>query len=33
LPAPPAPLAFPTDALILAELRAGKAALVPASVF
>jgi len=33
MPAPPEPLAFPTDALVLAELRAGKAALVPDSVF
>jgi ADP-ribose pyrophosphatase YjhB (NUDIX family) len=33
LQAPPEPLAFPTDALVLAELRAGKAALVPDSVF
>lgn len=33
LQAPPELLAFPTDALVLAELRAGKAALVPDSVF
>ncbi len=33
LQAPPEPLAFPTDALVLAELRAGKAALVPDSIF
>jgi 8-oxo-dGTP diphosphatase len=32
LDAPPAPLAFPTDALVLAELRAGKAGLIPDSV-
>ncbi len=31
LEAPPAPLAFPTDALVLAELRAGKLALIPDS--
>jgi 8-oxo-dGTP diphosphatase len=30
---PPEPLAFPTDALVLAELKAGKAALIPDSVF
>jgi 8-oxo-dGTP diphosphatase len=30
---PPEPLAFPTDALVLAELKAGKAALIPGSVF
>ena len=29
---PPGPLAFPTDALVVAELRAGKADLVPDSV-
>jgi len=28
---PPQPLAFPTDALVLAELRAGKAVIVPES--
>jgi 8-oxo-dGTP diphosphatase len=33
LAAPPALLAFPTDAVVLAELRAGKAAMVPDSVF
>jgi len=32
LEAPPQPLAFPTDELVLAELRAGKVELVPASV-
>ena len=32
LTAPPRPLAFPTDALVLAELRAGKAGLIPDSV-
>ncbi len=32
LTAPPQPLAFPTDALVLAELRAGKAGLIPDSV-
>jgi ADP-ribose pyrophosphatase YjhB (NUDIX family) len=31
LPSPPAPLAFPTDELVLAELQAGKLALVPDS--
>jgi ADP-ribose pyrophosphatase YjhB (NUDIX family) len=30
---PPQPLAFPTDALVLAELREGKVELVPDSVF
>ncbi len=30
---PPQPLAFPTDALVVEELRAGKAGLVPDSVF
>ena len=30
---PPSPLAFPTDALVLAELKAGKIAAVPDSVF
>jgi 8-oxo-dGTP diphosphatase len=30
---PPQPLAFPTDALVLTELQAGKAALVPDAVF
>ncbi len=29
LDAPPAPLAFPTDALVLAELKQGKARLIP----
>ncbi|MHB8067725.1 MAG: NUDIX domain-containing protein [Desulfobaccales bacterium] len=29
LDAPPAPLAFPTDALVLAELKKGKARLIP----
>ncbi len=29
LDAPPAPLAFPTDSLVLAELRQGKARLIP----
>lgn len=33
LAAPPQPLAFPTDRLVLAELRAGKLDLVPDSVF
>ena len=33
LEAPPRPLAFPTDAVVLAELKAGKAASVPDSVF
>ena len=33
LTAPPQPLAFPTDALVLAELRAGRAGLIPNSVF
>jgi 8-oxo-dGTP diphosphatase len=33
LDAPPALLAFPTDALVLAELKAGKVALIPDSVF
>jgi 8-oxo-dGTP diphosphatase len=32
LAAPPRPLAFPTDALVVAELRAGKGDLVPDSV-
>jgi 8-oxo-dGTP diphosphatase len=32
LAAPPRPLAFPTDALVLAELIAGKAELIPDSV-
>jgi ADP-ribose pyrophosphatase YjhB (NUDIX family) len=32
LTAPPSPLAFPTDELVLAELRAGKARLIPDSV-
>jgi 8-oxo-dGTP diphosphatase len=32
LDAPPAPLAFPTDAVVLSELRAGKIAAVPDSV-
>jgi 8-oxo-dGTP diphosphatase len=32
LAAPPQPLAFPTDLLVLEELRAGKARLVPDSV-
>jgi len=32
LDAPPSPLAFPTDELVLAELRAGKARLIPDSV-
>ncbi len=31
LAAPPQPLAFPTDALVVAELRQGKAALIPDS--
>jgi ADP-ribose pyrophosphatase YjhB (NUDIX family) len=31
LEAPPAPLAFPTDALVLAALKAGKLALIPES--
>ena len=30
---PPQPMAFPTDALVLGELRAGKAGLIPDSVF
>jgi 8-oxo-dGTP diphosphatase len=33
LAAPPRPLAFPTDELVLAELREGKLKLVPNSVF
>jgi len=33
LTAPPEPLAFPTDALVLAGLQAGKMALIPDSVF
>ncbi len=33
LNAPPRPLAFPTDELVLAALQAGKLELVPASVF
>ena len=33
LTAPPQPLAFPTDLLVLEELRAGKAGLIPESVF
>ena len=33
LTAPPQPLAFPTDALVVEELRAGKAGLIPDSVF
>jgi 8-oxo-dGTP diphosphatase len=33
LAAPPEPLAFPTDALVVEELRAGKAGLIPESVF
>ena len=33
LEAPPQPLAFPTDLLVLEELRAGKAGLIPDSVF
>jgi len=33
LTAPPSPLAFPTDALVAEELRAGKAGLIPESVF
>ncbi|MCL4500898.1 MAG: NUDIX domain-containing protein [Deltaproteobacteria bacterium] len=33
LNSPPEPLAFPTDELVLVKLRAGKAALVPESVF
>jgi 8-oxo-dGTP diphosphatase len=32
LDAPPSPLAFPTDAVVLSELRAGKIAAVPESV-
>ncbi len=32
LDAPPAPLAFPTDALVLAELREGKLDLIPDAV-
>lgn len=32
LTAPPAPLAFPTDELVLAELRAGKVGLIPESL-
>jgi 8-oxo-dGTP diphosphatase len=32
LTAPPQPLAFPTDALVLAELRQGKVRLIPDSV-
>jgi 8-oxo-dGTP diphosphatase len=32
LEAPPSPLAFPTDELVLAELRAGKVELIPDSV-
>jgi 8-oxo-dGTP diphosphatase len=31
LSSPPAPLAFPTDAVVLAELREGKMALIPES--
>jgi 8-oxo-dGTP diphosphatase len=31
LSAPPTPLAFPTDALVLAELKAGRAGLIPDS--
>jgi 8-oxo-dGTP diphosphatase len=30
---PPEPLAFPTDALVLAELKAGKVAMIPDSSF
>jgi hypothetical protein len=33
LAAPPQPLAFPTDALVVEELKAGKAGLIPDSVF
>jgi 8-oxo-dGTP diphosphatase len=33
LTAPPQPLAFPTDALVVAELRGGKAGLIPDSIF
>jgi 8-oxo-dGTP diphosphatase len=33
LAAPPQPLAFPTDLIVLEELRAGKAGLIPESVF
>ena len=33
LTAPPQPLAFPTDALVVAELREGKAGLIPDSIF
>ena len=33
LAAPPQPLAFPTELLVLEELRAGKARLIPNSVF
>jgi ADP-ribose pyrophosphatase YjhB (NUDIX family) len=33
LAAPPQPLAFPTDLLVLEKLRAGKAGLIPESVF
>jgi 8-oxo-dGTP diphosphatase len=33
LTAPPQPLAFPTDALVVKELRGGKARLIPDSVF
>jgi len=33
LAAPPHPLAFPTDALVLVELRGGKVGLIPDSVF
>jgi ADP-ribose pyrophosphatase YjhB (NUDIX family) len=33
LSVPPHPLAFPTDALVLAELQAGGAGLIPDSVF
>jgi ADP-ribose pyrophosphatase YjhB (NUDIX family) len=32
LDAPPQPLAFPTDALVVAELKQGKARLIPDSV-
>ena len=33
LAAPPRPLAFPTDNLVVAELKAGRAELIPDSVF
>jgi hypothetical protein len=33
LAAPPQPLAFPTDALVVEELRAGQAEMIPDSVF